>query len=211
MVLGSGPIKIGQAAEFDFSGSQAVRALREDGYKVILVNSNPATIQNDPEMADIVYIEPLLPTTIAKILEKERPCALLAGMGGQTALNIASELSHNGTLERLGVELIGSDLDAIDKAEDRELFNKVCESINLSPSAKPWLAIPSTRSLRPPNSSAVGPSSSDPLSRWAVWAVVQLETWANWLKSLNSGCVIHASRRCSLRNPFWAGRNSNTK
>ena len=80
-----------------------------------------------------------------------------------------------------------------------------------SPSAKPWLAIPSTRSLRPPNSSAVGPSSSDPLSRWAVWAVVRLETWANWLKFLNSGCVIHASRRCSLRNPFWAGRNSNTK
>ena len=131
MVLGSGPIKIGQAAEFDFSGSQAVRALREDGYKVILVNSNPATIQNDPEMADIVYIEPLLPDTIARILEKERPCALLAGMGGQTALNIASELSHNGTLERLEVELIGSDLDAIDKAEDRELFNQVCESINL--------------------------------------------------------------------------------
>ena len=131
MVLGSGPIKIGQAAEFDFSGSQAVRALREDGYKVILVNSNPATIQNDPEMADVVYIEPLLPDTVAKILEKERPCALLAGMGGQTALNIASELSHNGTLERLGVELIGSDLDAIDKAEDRELFNQVCESINL--------------------------------------------------------------------------------
>jgi carbamoyl-phosphate synthase large subunit len=131
MVLGSGPIKIGQAAEFDFSGSQAVQALREDGYKVILVNSNPATIQNDPEMADTVYIEPLLPETIARILEKERPCALLAGMGGQTALNIASDLSHDGTLERLNVELIGSDLDAIDKAEDRELFNKVCESINL--------------------------------------------------------------------------------
>jgi carbamoyl-phosphate synthase large subunit len=131
MVLGSGPIKIGQAAEFDFSGSQAVRALREDGYRVILVNSNPATIQNDPEMADVVYIEPLLPDTIARIIEKERPCALLAGMGGQTALNIASELSHNGTLERMKVELIGSDLEAIDKAEDRELFNKVCESINL--------------------------------------------------------------------------------
>ena len=130
MVLGSGPIKIGQAAEFDFSGSQAVEHCG-DGYKVILVNSNPATIQNDPEMADVVYIEPLLPDTIAKILEKERPCALLAGMGGQTALNIASELSHNGTLKRLNVELIGSDLDAIDKAEDRELFNQVCESINL--------------------------------------------------------------------------------
>jgi len=131
LVLGSGPIKIGQAAEFDFSGSQAVRALREDGYEVILVNSNPATIQNDPEMADKVYIEPLLADTVRRILEIERPCALLAGMGGQTALNIASELAHDGSLARLGVELIGSDLDAIDKAEDRELFNQVCKSINL--------------------------------------------------------------------------------
>ena len=131
LVLGSGPIKIGQAAEFDFSGSQAVRALREDGYEVILVNSNPATIQNDPEMADKVYIEPLLPDTVRRILEIEKPCALLAGMGGQTALNIASELAHDGSLERIGVELIGSDLDAIDKAEDRELFNQVCNSINL--------------------------------------------------------------------------------
>ena len=131
MVLGSGPIKIGQAAEFDFSGSQAVRALREDGYEVILVNSNPATIQNDPEMADKVYIEPLLASSIKRILEIEKPCALLAGMGGQTALNIASELAHSGVLDELGVELIGSDLDAIDKAEDRDLFNKVCDSINL--------------------------------------------------------------------------------
>ena len=131
MVLGSGPIKIGQAAEFDFSGSQAVQALREDGYEVILVNSNPATIQNDPEMADKIYIEPLIPSTVRRILEIEKPCALLAGMGGQTALNIASELAHDGSLERLGVELIGSDLDAIDKAEDRELFNQVCESIGL--------------------------------------------------------------------------------
>ena len=131
MVLGSGPIKIGQAAEFDFSGSQAVRALRDDGYEVILVNSNPATIQNDPEMADKVYIEPLLASSIKRILEIEKPCGLLAGMGGQTALNIASELAHSGVLKDLGVELIGSDLDAIDKAEDRDLFNKVCESINL--------------------------------------------------------------------------------
>ena len=131
MVLGSGPIKIGQAAEFDFSGSQAVQALREDGYEVILVNSNPATIQNDPEMADKIYIEPLIPDTVRRILDVERPCALLAGMGGQTALNIASELAHDGSLERLGVELIGSDLDAIDKAEDRELFNQVCDSIGL--------------------------------------------------------------------------------
>ena len=131
LVLGSGPIKIGQAAEFDFSGSQAVQALREDGYKVILVNSNPATIQNDPEMADKVYIEPLLPDTIKRIIEIERPDALLAGMGGQTALNIASDLAHAGVLDELGVELIGSDLDAIDKAEDRDLFNKVCLEIDL--------------------------------------------------------------------------------
>ena len=132
LVLGSGPIKIGQAAEFDFSGSQAVRALREDGYEVILVNSNPATIQNDPEMADKVYIEPLLASTVESILRKEKPDALLAGMGGQTALNIASELAHSGLLDELGVELIGSDLSAIDKAEDRQLFNEVCESIGLS-------------------------------------------------------------------------------
>jgi len=132
LVLGSGPIKIGQAAEFDFSGSQAVRALREDGYEVILVNSNPATIQNDPEMADKVYIEPLLASTVESILRKEKPDALLAGMGGQTALNIASQLAHSGLLEELGVELIGSDLAAIDKAEDRQLFNEVCVSIGLS-------------------------------------------------------------------------------
>jgi len=131
LVLGSGPIRIGQAAEFDFSGSQAIQALREDGYKVILVNSNPATIQNDPEMADIVYIEPLLSSTVEQILRKEKPDAILAGMGGQTALNIASDLAHRGVLDELGVELIGSDLEAIDKAEDRELFNQVCESINL--------------------------------------------------------------------------------
>ena len=105
--------------------------MREDGYKVILVNSNPATIQNDPEMADVVYIEPLLADTVRKILEKEKPDAILAGMGGQTALNIAGELAHDGSLDRIGVELIGSDLDAIDKAEDRDLFNKVCESMGL--------------------------------------------------------------------------------
>ena len=91
LLLGSGPIRIGQAAEFDFSGSQACRALREDGFEVILVNSNPATIQNDPEMADVVYIEPLLPEVVKKIIEIEKPDALLAGMGGQTALNIATE------------------------------------------------------------------------------------------------------------------------
>lgn len=131
LILGSGPIRIGQAAEFDFSGSQACRALREDGYEVILVNSNPATIQNDPGMADQVYIEPLLPDVVRDILAAERPDALLAGMGGQTALNIASELAHDGTLDELGVELIGCQLEAIDTAEDRDLFKRVCEEIGL--------------------------------------------------------------------------------
>ena len=131
MILGSGPIKIGQAAEFDFSGSQACRALRADGYEVILVNSNPATIQNDPEMADQIYIEPLLPDVIRRILEIERPDALLAGMGGQTALNLASALAHDGTLDKLDVELIGCNLVSIDEAEDRDLFNKVCSEIGL--------------------------------------------------------------------------------
>lgn len=131
MILGSGPIKIGQAAEFDFSGSQACRALRADGYEVILVNSNPATIQNDPEMADQIYIEPLLPDVVRRILEIEKPDALLAGMGGQTALNLASALAHDGTLARLDVELIGCNLVSIDEAEDRDLFNKVCAEIGL--------------------------------------------------------------------------------
>ena len=131
VILGSGPIRIGQAAEFDFSGSQACRALRADGYEVVLINSNPATIQNDPEMADRIYIEPLLPDVVKRIMEIEKPDALLAGMGGQTALNIATALAHNGSLDELGVELIGCNLAAIDEAEDRDLFKKVCEEIDL--------------------------------------------------------------------------------
>ncbi len=131
VILGSGPIRIGQAAEFDFSGSQACRALRADGYEVVLINSNPATIQNDPEMADRIYIEPLLPDVVKRIMEVEKPDALLAGMGGQTALNIATALAHDGSLDELGVELIGCNLAAIDEAEDRDLFKKVCEEIDL--------------------------------------------------------------------------------
>ena len=131
VILGSGPIRIGQAAEFDFSGSQACRALRADGYEVVLINSNPATIQNDPEMADRIYIEPLLPEVVKRIMEVEKPDALLAGMGGQTALNIAAALAHDGSLDELGVELIGCNLAAIDEAEDRDLFKKFCEEIDL--------------------------------------------------------------------------------
>ena len=124
MVIGSGPIVIGQAAEFDFSGSQACRSLREEGYTTVLANSNPATIQTDPDTADIVYVEPLDVETVTKIIEKEKVQGILSGMGGQTALNLCSELAENGTLKRLGVELLGSQPRAIALSEDRELFRK---------------------------------------------------------------------------------------
>ncbi len=122
LILGSGPIVIGQAAEFDYSGVQACKVLREEDYRVVLVNSNPATIMTDPEFADATYVEPLLPGPLEKIIERERPDALLPTLGGQTALNLAKALHDNGTLERHGVELIGANYDAITCAEDRELF-----------------------------------------------------------------------------------------
>ena len=115
LLLGSGPIVIGQACEFDYSGTQACKALRSEGYEVILVNSNPASIMTDPEMADRTYIEPLTPEVVTQVIEQERPDALLPTMGGQTALNLAVTLAENGTLERYGVELIGADLQAIQK------------------------------------------------------------------------------------------------
>ncbi len=122
LILGSGPIVIGQAAEFDYSGVQACKVLREEGYQVVLVNSNPATIMTDPEFADATYIEPLLPGPVAQVIERERPDALLGTLGGQTALNLSKALHDNGTLERFGVELIGANYDAIACAEDRDLF-----------------------------------------------------------------------------------------
>ena len=132
LIIGAGPIIIGQGCEFDYSGAQACKALREEGYRVILVNSNPATIMTDPEMADATYIEPIEWRTIAKIIEKERPDALLPTMGGQTALNTALDLAREGVLEKFGVEMIGARRDAIDKAEDRERFKKAMESIGLA-------------------------------------------------------------------------------
>ncbi|MQX51659.1 carbamoyl-phosphate synthase large subunit [Alcanivorax sediminis] len=131
LIIGAGPIVIGQACEFDYSGAQACKALREEGYRVILVNSNPATIMTDPAMADATYIEPITWQTVAKIIEKERPDALLPTMGGQTALNCALDLDHNGVLKEFGVEMIGATEDAIDKAEDRSRFDKAMKAIGL--------------------------------------------------------------------------------
>jgi carbamoyl-phosphate synthase large subunit len=131
LLIGSGPIVIGQAAEFDYSGTQAAKALREDGFEVILVNSNPATIMTDPEFADRTYIEPVTPDVVAQVIERERPDALLPTMGGQTALNVAMALSERGVLEKFGVELIGADARAIQLAEDRELFAEAMKRIGL--------------------------------------------------------------------------------
>src|SRR3954471_9205911 len=131
LVLGSGPIVIGQAAEFDYSGVQGAKVLLEEGYEVVLVNSNPATIMTDPEFATRTYIEPLQPGPVRQIIERERPDALLPTLGGQTALNLAKSLSEDGTLERFGVELIGADYDAIARAEDRDLFRQTMDRAGL--------------------------------------------------------------------------------
>ncbi len=131
LIIGAGPIIIGQACEFDYSGTQAVKALKEEGYRIILVNSNPATIMTDPEFADATYVEPITPEIVAKIIEKERPDAVLPTMGGQTALNTALALYNDGTLEKFGVQMIGADAEAIDKAEDRIKFRDAMDKIGL--------------------------------------------------------------------------------
>ena len=132
LIIGAGPIIIGQACEFDYSGTQACKALKAEGYRVILVNSNPATIMTDPDLADATYIEPITPEIVARIIEKERPDALLPTMGGQTALNTALSLNRMGVLEKFGVEMIGAKADVIDKAEDRELFREAMKKIGLA-------------------------------------------------------------------------------
>src|SRR5262247_170300 len=137
LIIGAGPIVIGQACEFDYSGTQACKALKEEGYRVVLVNSNPATIMTDPDLADATYVEPITPEIVAKIIAAERNVvpggfALLPTMGGQTALNCALSLRRMGVLEEFGVELIGASADAIDKAEDRELFREAMHKIGLA-------------------------------------------------------------------------------
>ncbi|MCW9040731.1 MAG: carbamoyl-phosphate synthase large subunit, partial [Rhodospirillales bacterium] len=131
MIIGAGPIIIGQACEFDYSGAQACKALREEGYRIILVNSNPATIMTDPDLADATYVEPIVPDILERIIEKEKPDALLPTMGGQTALNAAMTLAERGILAKHGVELIGANAESIDKAEDRKKFRDAMDKIGL--------------------------------------------------------------------------------
>ncbi len=131
MIVGSGPIVIGQACEFDYSGTQACKALKEEGYEVVLLNSNPATIMTDPEFADRTYIEPITPEVAEQIIAREKPDVLLPTLGGQTALNLAVALARNGALARHGVELIGAQLEAIEKAEDRQLFKEAMKRVGV--------------------------------------------------------------------------------
>src|ERR1044071_4728389 len=131
LILGAGPIVIGQACEFDYSGVQACKALREEGYRVVLVNSNPATIMTDPEFADATYIEPLTVESVKRIIEKERPDAVLPTVGGQTALNLAVDLHKTGVLQAFGCELIGASVEAVEVAEDRQLFKDAMARVGL--------------------------------------------------------------------------------
>ncbi|MFN3251414.1 carbamoyl-phosphate synthase large subunit [Roseibium album] len=153
LIIGAGPIVIGQACEFDYSGTQACKALREEGYRIILVNSNPATIMTDPDLADATYIEPITPDLVARIIEKERPDALLPTMGGQTALNCALDLEQMGVLEKFGVEMIGARGDVIEKAEDREKFRAAMDTIGLE---NPRAAIASSPAIRDENGRITG-------------------------------------------------------
>ena len=153
LIIGAGPIVIGQACEFDYSGTQACKALRAEGYRIILVNSNPATIMTDPELADATYIEPITPEVVAKIIAKEKPDAVLPTMGGQTALNTALALEHMGVLKQHGVELIGAKAEAIDKAEDRKLFREAMDRIGLE---SPRAAIASSPPIKDANGIVTG-------------------------------------------------------
>jgi len=203
LIIGAGPIIIGQACEFDYSGTQACKALKEEGYRVILVNSNPATIMTDPASADAIYIEPINWRAISEIIAKERPSALLPTMGGQTALNCALDLVREGVLEKYGVELIAASRDAIDMAEDRELFRQAMREIGL---ATPRAGI--AHSLE---------------EAWAVQAEVGFPTIIRPSFTLGgsgggiaynreaSSCAVSISRRrarCCSRNPSSAGKSS---
>ena len=181
LIIGAGPIVIGQACEFDYSGTQACKALKEEGYRIVLVNSNPATIMTDPDLADATYVEPITWQVVARIIEKERPDALLPTMGGQTALNCALDLAREGVLEKFGVEMIGASREAIDKAEDREKFKLAMKKIGLDS----------------PRSTTSGcPPSSAPRSHSAAPAAASRTTRRSSWRSSSAGLTPRPPTRC---------------
>ena len=194
LILGAGPIIIGQACEFDYSGAQACKALREEGFRVILVNSNPATIMTDPAMADATYVEPVEWRTLARIIEQERPDALLPTMGGQTALNCALDLAKHGVLEEFGVEMIGANADAIDKAEDRERFDKAMKAIDLD-TPNSGIAHSLEEAFRSQTVLA-SPASFAPHLLWVAPAGVLLTTAKNLKPSAVVASIFHQPMSC---------------
>ena len=209
LIIGSGPIVIGQACEFDYSGAQACKALREEGYEVVLVNSNPATIMTDPEMADATYVEPITPKVVEEIIKKERPDALLPTMGGQTGLNTAVALAESGALDALGVELIGAKLPAIRCAEDRDLFKRAMREIGLDLPRSQVVTTMARAGRR--RAASASRSSCAPPSRWAdragPWRFVRRSSRRNSPGRSPKARWI----RCCWKKASWAGRNSSLK
>ena len=205
-LIGSGPIVIGQACEFDYSGCQALKVLREDGFRTIVVNSNPATIMTDPGFADRTYIEPLDIQGVTDVLRRERPDALLPTLGGQTALNLAIELSESGILDELGVELIGARVDVIRRAEDRSLFRDAVESCGLrTPKSQ---IVTSIDQLGPIPAPGRRPARH---SRSAATAAASPRPRPSCARSSSAGCARARSRRCSSRSPSAAGTSSSSR
>ncbi len=209
MVLGSGPIVIGQAAEFDYAGTQACRALREEGLEVVLVNSNPATIMTDKAMADKVYIEPMTVAAVKEIIKKERPDSLLPNLGGQTGLNLAMELCEEGFLDEMGVKLLGANPETIAKAEDRQMFKDTMEKIN-----EPIIASKVVHSVEDADTSPsrlVCRSSFVRRTPSAVPAAVLHTPGTNCVKLRQQVSCTPVSIRSWSRNVSQAGRKSNTR
>ena len=186
LVIGAGPIVIGQACEFDYSGTQACKALRSEGLEVILINSNPATIMTDPEMADRTYIEPLTVEAVTKVIEKERPDAILPTVGGQTALNLAVALHDAGILDQYGVRMIGANVDAIKLGEDRLLFRDAMKEIGVETPAS-GLARSTRRSDADREDHRISRRSSGPRSRWAASAAASPTTSRSFASSSSAG------------------------
>ena len=217
LVIGSGPIVIGQACEFDYSGTQACRVLKAEGLRVILVNSNPATIMTDPEFADATYIEPITPEFVEKVIEKERPDALLATLGGQTALNAAMALAAAGVLEKYGVELIGASIEAIERGENRESFKRIVEELGgevaRSVICNGELAAPKRVERVRSRAEGRGPSSatrswSARASRWAAPAPAWPTTRTTCAASPAPASPPARPPRCSWRSRSSGGRST---
>ena len=223
LVIGSGPIVIGQGCEFDYSGTQACRVLKQEGIRVSLVNSNPATIMTDPEFADATYVEPITSDVLAKVIAKERPDALLPTLGGQTALNAAVALHRSGTLKKYDVELIGADIDAIEACEDRERFKEIvtglgaevprstiCHSIDECLAAVYGAPAPDGPEAPDGPAAWASPSSSAPPSPSAASAPASPTTRPTCGASRAAGSTPAPPPRCSSRSRSSAGRSSSS-